>query len=98
MNDRERVKYGKTQLIVRSAVQNFFLILRVARHAEREKREKRERKEEKRREKKRKKRKKREKRERRSGHKQRMMSQRQSSPPYLSAMLNSTTPRESKEK
>ena len=41
MNDRERVKYGKTQLIVRSAVQNFFLILRVARHAEREKREKR---------------------------------------------------------
>ena len=54
MNDRERVKYGKTQSIVRSAVQNFFLILRVARHAEREKREKRERKEEKRREKKRK--------------------------------------------
>ena len=41
MNDRERVKYGKTQSIVRSAVQNFFLIHRVARHAEREKREKR---------------------------------------------------------
>ena len=86
MNDRERVKYVKTQLIVRSAVQNFFLILRVARHAEREKEREKKRKEEK---------EEKEERKRRSGHKQRMMSQRQSSPPYLSAMLNSATPRES---